>query len=302
MVSVAADLEVALTNWQDSLTQKNLSPHTLRAYQHDVDLFIEFLTDYHGAPPSLTDLSAAQLPDFRAWLAARAKDGAIAASRARNLSGIKNFFKWLDKTGRLHNASIGFVRGPKLPRLLPKPLSETDAQTLLMAIDVNRWDGQRDYALLMLLYGAGLRISEALSLTCDALNNELLTITGKSNKQRVVPLLPNIRAALQQYLDDCPYAAEPKRPLFVNTRGTALSQTHLQRTTRQLRTAFGLPQTATPHALRHSFATHILAHGGDLRTIQELLGHASLSTTQRYTAVDNEKLMTVFNAAHPRAR
>jgi integrase/recombinase XerC len=299
------DLSDALHRWARWLaTEKRLSPNTLRAYLDDTRSFISFYSQHKGRAVSLNLLSDITLTDFRGWLAKRTMAGTAAASRARNISGIKNFMAWLDREGIVHVAAIKLVRSPKLPRLLPKPLGENQAFALLadMAQDAQTdWLVARDLALFMLLYGCGLRIAEALSLTIsDWPLEDFLRVTGKGNKMRQVPLLPQVKDAVIRYRAVCPFIEEAKRPLFVGERGGKLNAGMAQKHLRQLRIKLGLPETLTPHALRHSFATHLLQNGANLREIQELLGHASLSTTQRYTDVDMATLMAIYKKAHPR--
>lgn len=304
--AAAPDLTAAYQNWLEHLSARQVSPHTQRAYAHDVTLFLEFLSSHHARAPSLLNLSDAAISDFRAWLASRARDGAVASSRARNLSGLKNFLAWLDKTGQMHQEKVHLVRGPKIPHRLPRPIDNAQITELVAytGADMRRedWLKLRDQALWLLLYGAGLRISEALNLTVADLQNNMLRVLGKGKKERLVPLLPAVRDAIKTYLDVCPFPREADDVIFVATRGGPLNQSEAQRRLRSLRTQLQLPDTATPHALRHSFATALLASGGDLRTIQELLGHAALSTTQKYTAVTPQQLLDVHAAAHPRAR
>lgn len=302
----APDLAARLDQWQDYLrTEKMVSRHTLRAYTSDVSHFINFLIKHFGKAPSLDDLSNVGIRDFRSWMSKKAMEGTNNASRARSLSGIKNFLSWLDRNGYMHNAAIGTVRSPKLPHKLPKPLQEGQAERLIDNADLLKegdWVGQRDRALFTLLYGCGLRIDEALSLNVsDMPRDGIIRVTGKGNKQREVPALEIIEQTLQSYLAQCPYPSSGDRPLFMGERGGRLNQGVAQKAMRDLRGVLGLPETATPHALRHSFATHLLQNGANLREIQELLGHASLSTTQRYTEVNAEELMRVYKAAHPRA-
>jgi integrase/recombinase XerC len=303
----ADDVAAAIADWRRWLeTERHASRHTLSAYTADLAGFLTFLTDYHGRPPALNDLSAAGLIDFRAWMANRANAGLDKGSRARSLSGVRNFFRWLDRSGRMHNAAIGLVQAPKRNHRLPRPLTVDDAGDLLDHAQEQAdlpWIGKRDCALLTLLYGCGLRIDEALSLNRgDLPDGDTLMVTGKGRKQRMVPVLPVVRDALLDYVAACPFALAADGPLFVGVRGARLNAGVAQRQMRHLRGLMGLPDTATPHALRHSFATHLLAGGGDLRAIQELLGHASLSTTQRYTDVDAEQLLSVYESAHPRAK
>lgn len=300
------DLESAYQKWLEHLAARQVSPHTMRAYAHDVKLLIEFLAQHHDQNPSLKNLAGAQITDFRAWLAARGRDGAIATSRARNLSGVKNFLNWLDRTGKMHQGKIHLVRGPKLPHRLPRPLDHTQIETLVehAASDDQRedWLRLRDQALLILLYGSGLRISEALHLCVKDIQSDTMRILGKGQKERLVPLLPAVRDAIQKYLDVVPFQRNKNDKIFMAIRGGELNQSEAQRRMRELRRELQLPDSATPHALRHSFATALLASGGDLRSIQELLGHAALSTTQRYTAVTAQQLLDAHRAAHPRAR
>jgi integrase/recombinase XerC len=238
-------------------------------------------------------------------MARRAADGASRTSIARAMSTLRGFFRWLERNGHGGNHAIRAMRSPRQPAGLPKPLTVADADLLIESVDLlpgEPWEIQRDVALFVLLYGCGLRISEALGLDRrDAPLGETLTVTGKGNKQRILPVLPVIREAIKTYLDLCPWRPAEDGPLFLGTRGKRLNAGVAQKRLRELRLLLGLPDSVTPHALRHSFATHLLGAGGDLRTIQELLGHASLSTTQRYTAVDTDSLMAAYRAAHPRA-
>ncbi len=308
--SVAA----AQTAWRDWLkSERRLSEHTLIAYQHDVETFLGFMTRYLGAVPTLEALAKLKPAEFRAWLADRAHEGMARTSTARAFSSVRSFFAFLDKRGLAHNAAIGALQTPKLPRSVPKALSERDMDELLDSEpDRERaaWLDLRDHAVLVLLYGAGLRIGEALGLTKGTVESllrsgqDVLSITGKGNKTRLVPLLSQAIEAVRTYRDACPFIAAmgPGDIFFVGARGGPLDPAIVQKRVRDIRRTLGLPESVTPHALRHSFATHLLGAGGDLRTIQELLGHASLSTTQRYTDVDAERLSAVYRAAHPRAK
>ena len=301
----APDLAKILQDWQEWLrTEKNVSRHTLRAYCGDISHFIEFLSAHLGKQPALNDLSGASLRDFRAWMSKKAMDGASNASRARSLSGVKYLLSWLDRQGVMHNAAIGGVRSPKLPHKLPRPLYEGKAREVVENAQINAcedWVGMRDRALFTLLYGCGLRIDEALSLNMrDMPRDGFVRVIGKGRKERQVPVIDLVETALKNYLDVCPYPPANDRPIFLGSRGERLNQGVAQRVMRDLRVSLGLPETATPHALRHSFATHLLQNGANLREIQELLGHASLSTTQRYTELNAEELMRVYKASHPR--
>jgi len=243
--------------------------------------------------------------DFRAYLAQRAGEDLSASSRARAMSVLRGFFRFLDRRGWAHNPALATVRSPKLSVSLPKPLTAVDAAEVLASVDdATSWIAKRDIAVLTLLYGCGLRLAEALSLTRREapIAAGAIRITGKGNKQRLVPILPVVAAAIADYLAACPHRLAADDPLFVGARGGKLNPRLVQGRMAQLRRALSLPESATPHALRHSFATHLLAGGGDLRAIQELLGHASLSTTQRYTAVDMTRLVEIYDKAHPRAK
>lgn len=297
----------AMEDWRTWLQhEKRCSPHTLDGYGRDLTAFMSFLSDHLGFSPGLEDLAKLKTADFRSFLAKRTADGLARSSLARGLSTVRNFFRFLDRHGLVHNAAVGVLRTPRIPKSIPKALSEADALDCLTTIEdiaVEPWVGLRDAAVLTLLYGCGLRISEALDLNRrDAPTGGALRITGKGNKQRLVPVLPVVAEAIDSYIKACPYTLEPDGPLFLGVRGKRLTPRMVQLQVARLRALLGLPDTATPHALRHSFATHLLGGGGDLRTIQELLGHASLSTTQRYTDVDAERLNSIYDSAHPRAR
>ena len=306
-LSAAADVQEALGRWRRWLTmERRCSDHTVRNYLGDAARFLAFVTDHLGRPPSLNDLGSLTVADFRAYQAARAARGAASSSRARGLSAVRTLFRFLDRIGLLHNPALAVIRSPKLPEALPKPLTEVDARAVLdVAAELpgQDWVGRRDRALFAMLYGCGLRLGEALSLNRgDVPPGDTLTVTGKGGKQRMVPMLAAVRALLTDYLAACPYAGSGGSPLFVGARGGRLNPGVAERQMRRVRSALDLSETATPHALRHSFATHLLAAGGDLRAIQELLGHSALGTTQRYTKVDSTRLTAVYDAAHPRAR
>ena len=306
--AATADLADAIAQWQDWLaSERRASPHTLAAYGRDLAQFLDFLAEHRGAVPSLGELAALAPADFRAYLARRAADELKRSSTARTLSVLRGFFRFLDRRGLVRNAALAAVRTPKLPKSVPKALTVADAGSVLDTVETlarEPWIGARDIALLTLLYGCGLRLSEALGLTrAEApLKPGTLVVTGKGNKQRHVPVLPAVAEAIAAYVAACPYRLAPEDTLFVGARGGALHPRLVQGRLQELRGYLGLPESATPHALRHSFATHLLAGGGDLRAIQELLGHASLSTTQRYTAVDAAQLVAVYDKAHPRAK
>lgn len=290
--------------WQDWLAHvRKASQHTLVSYEHDMQHFFSFIAEHKGQGLTLGLLQNLTARDIRAWLASRADDYE-ATSTARALSTTKNFFRRLEKEGLIENPAIFHIRSPRLKKSLPKALAEDQADAALQAagaLHEEEWLNARDLALLTLIYGCGLRISEALSLTYgDIPKTDAITITGKGNKQRVVPVLPTVTEAITAYAQSCPYPFEPDTPLFYGKRGKPLDPGVFQYQLRKLRRSLNLPESATPHAFRHSFATHLLSAGGDLRAIQELLGHASLSTTQRYTHVDKKRLLSAYKSAHPR--
>jgi integrase/recombinase XerC len=302
------DLASAIEQWLNWLVhERRGSAHTVDGYTRDLKDLLRFYEQYRGEPPTLAAFAAADRNDFRAWMADRIQRGIEPASTARALSAVKNFARFLAKRGLGQNSALSAIRNPKLPRSVPKPLNAVEAEDALEAVaglhDTD-WIGRRDLAVLTLLYGCGLRISEALGLARrDAPKpGGSLRVRGKGNKTRVVPVLPIVAEAIQDYIKALPISCEPEGPLFLGAKGKRLSPRLVQLAMQKLRLQLGLPETATPHALRHSFATHLLAGGADLRAIQELLGHASLSTTQRYTEVDAAQLLAVYNAAHPRAR
>jgi len=304
--SAADDLRAAIGLWVAWLTgERRASAHTVAAYGRDLALFLDFLTEHLGEQPSLAAIDALRPGDFRAYLARRAQDGIERGSLARGLSVLRGFLRFLQRRGLAATTALAALRSPKLPHSVPKPLTIVDAAASLHAaaeVASSRWQGKRDTAILALLYGCGLRLSEALGLTrAEAPLGEMLAVTGKGGKQRLLPVLPAVRQAVADYLAACPYFLAKEGPLFVGSRGGALNPRLVQRQMASLRSRLGLAETATPHALRHSFATHLLGAGGDLRAIQELLGHASLSTTQRYTSVETERLLAIYDAAHPRA-
>ncbi|MGN6570911.1 MAG: tyrosine recombinase XerC [Pseudolabrys sp.] len=307
--ATAPDVAAEMGRWLGYLgAEKRMSPKTLDAYRRDVGQFLAFLTGHLGKPPSLKALAKLAPADVRAFLAARRAEGAGNRSLMRQLAGARSFARFLERNGKGKVGALSAVRTPKIPRSLPKPLTASSAKAVtdadLRAGDArDQWVLARDAAVLALLYGCGLRISEALSLKRRDINGapDALTVTGKGNKTRMVPLLPQVAKLVDDYIGLCPHDLPASGPLFVGARGGVLSPRIVQLTMERLRGALGLPDTATPHALRHSFATHLLAGGGDLRAIQELLGHASLSTTQIYTAVDAERLLDVYVNTHPRA-
>lgn len=285
--------------------ERGVSDATCEAYGRDLRQFLKFLANHLGRPPELRDLEKTTTRTFRTFMARRRQNGAVSRSLARTMSALRSFYKWLDTRDIITNTAIQRVALPKVPHSVPKPLTVQKAEDVVSGKNTAdmEWVAVRDSAVMMLLYGSGLRISEALGLKVkDAPigKRDVLRIIGKGNKERLVPVLPLTQKAIERYLTICPYELEPDTPLFLGVRGGALSPRIIQLAMQNLRVALGLPDSATPHALRHSFATHLLSAGGDLRQIQELLGHASLSTTQVYTEVDRDRLLEVYDAAHPR--
>ena len=296
-----------LEEWLTRMTAlRGASPKTIEAYRRDVSGFLGFLGHHLGAPAGKSALAAVNISDMRAWMAFERNRGLSARSLARELSAVKSFYRWVGETSGIEAASVTATRAPKLKTRLPRPISSDAAVALIDTVEIqheNPWIAARDVAVVTLLYGCGLRISEALSLTrADHPLPEVLRIKGKGDKTRIVPVLPAARKAVAEYLRLCPHTPPPEGPMFVGLRGKQLNPRMVQKTVEKSRLQLGLPATATPHALRHSFATHLLEAGGDLRSIQELLGHASLSTTQAYTAVNQAHLMEVYEKPHPRAK
>ena len=297
-----------IDDWRAWLAhERRISGHTLDGYGRDLRKFLQFITGHLGYPPGLQDLEALKPRDFRGYLASRHAEGLARSSTARAMSTLRNFFRFMERRGIVENAAIGAIKTPKVPHSVPKALTMEDALTTVITVgDLSDepWIGKRDTAVMLLLYGCGLRIGEALGLDRGQApeDEDSIVVTGKGDKQRLVPVLPVVSSAIRDYVEACPFDLAPDGPLFVGKRGKRLRARVIQRQMGILRARLGLPETATPHALRHSFATHLLAGGGDLRTIQELLGHASLSTTQRYTEVDAGRLKAVYDDAHPRAR
>jgi len=300
-----------LARWLRYLSaERRMSPKTSEAYQRDALQFLAFLCEHQGGRVTLAKLARLVPQDVRAFMASRRADGIGGRSLMRSLAGLRSLARFLEREGKGRVGALASVRAPKVAKTLPKPLPVSAAKQvsdadLRAGEEREPWVLARDAAVLALLYGSGLRISEALGLTRAEVPapgaGDALVITGKGNKTRMVPVLPQVLALVATYVAICPYDLPPDRPLFVGARGGPLSPRIVQLVMERLRGALSLPDTATPHALRHSFATHLLARGGDLRAIQELLGHASLSTTQIYTGVDSERLLEVYKSTHPRA-
>ena len=303
---LADDLRQAVLGWLEHLRhERGHSPETLAAYERDLRQFLAFFRKDLGRPPCLGDLASLTPKIFRAFMASRRSSGLNSRSLARTMSALRTLFRWLEAEEIVASRVIRQVRLPKIPHSVPKPLTIEKAAEVVeggMAAVLD-WVAARDTAVLLLLYGSGLRISEALGLRVKDAPlgaRDTLRITGKGGKERLVPVLPVTQAAIARYLNLTPFAGAPEDPLFAGVKGGPLSPRIIQLLMQQMRGVLGLPDTATPHALRHSFATHLLSSGADLRQIQELLGHASLSTTQVYTEVDRARLLAVYDAAHPR--
>jgi integrase/recombinase XerC len=309
--AIAPDVAAEIGHWLGYLNaERRMSDKTLDAYRRDVAQFLSFLAEHLGGAPALKDLAALSPQDVRAFMAARRGEGIGSRSLMRGLAGARSFARYLERNGKGKVAALSAVRAPKVAKTLPKPLAVASARQMSDA-DLRAgeerapWVLARDAAVLALLYGSGLRISEALALKRKDIPapgaGDVLVVKGKGGKERMVPVLPQVLRLIADYDALCPYDTGRDGPMFIGARGGPLSPRIVQLAMERLRGALGLPATATPHALRHSFASHLLARGGDLRAIQELLGHASLSTTQIYTAVDSEQLLNAYRSAHPRA-
>lgn len=300
--NASREIKQLIAQWQSwLLNERRYSPHTLDAYSRDLSGFFDFAAEHLGKVPETADLAKLEVRDFRAYLSQRAARHIDKSSLARELSTLKNFFKWLARYDILRNPALSVIRTPRRAKVLPKALEVNDTFNVIdeaQNLASNSWQGLRDTAIFTLLYGCGLRISEALSLNVgDIGNNDFLRVKGKGNKERIVPLLPVVVENINKYLAECPYQPKQGEPLFLGARGDRLVPRIIQRQMQKIRAYLGLPDNLTPHALRHSFATHLLAEGTDLRSIQELLGHASLTTTQRYTDVQIETLKKEYDKA-----
>ncbi|MEM6638157.1 MAG: tyrosine recombinase XerC [Pseudomonadota bacterium] len=307
LTAISPGASAALEDWLAHLSALDgAAGHTLTAYRRDVAGFLSFIGDHLGGAAGTRALAGLGLSDMRAWMAYERQRGISARSLARSLSAVKSFLAWIARRDGFDPSAALSVRTPKYKKKLPRPLSEDAAQSMLDTVSAladEPWVAARDVAVVTLLYGCGLRISEALGLTgADAPLGSSLRVLGKGGKERIVPVLPAARDAVADYQTRCPFELTGHRPLFRGVRGRALNPRQVAKSVEAARTQLGLPASATPHAFRHSFATHLLSRGGDLRAIQELLGHASLSTTEAYTSVDAARLMAVYEAAHPRAR
>jgi integrase/recombinase XerC len=304
-------IALEMTRWLSRLrTERRLSPKTLEAYARDVRQCLIFLGEHWGAQVTLSRFAALEATDVRAFMAMRRAGDIGGRSLMRALAGLRSFGRFLEQEGKGKVGALSAIRAPKVGKTLPKPIQMAAAKRFTDADERagearEPWIWARDAAVMALLYGSGLRISEALGLKRHDVPlpgaGDVLVVTGKGNKTRMVPVLQNVLTLIQDYVAMCPHTLPPEGPIFVGARGGPLKARIIQLTMERLRGALGLPDSATPHALRHSFATHLLTRGGDLRAIQELLGHASLSTTQIYTGIDSERLFEVYKTAHPRA-
>jgi len=303
-------IAVEMARWLSYLrAERRLSPKTIEAYARDVRQCLQFLCEHWGARVTLARFSLLEASDVRSFMAMRRADDIASRSLMRTLAGLRSFGRFLEREGRGKVGALSAIRAPKVAKSLPKPIQMAAAKRLTDADERagetrETWILVRDAAVMALLYGSGLRISEALGLKRREVprpgEGDVLIVTGKGNKTRMVPVLQNVLALIADYVAICPHHLAPERPIFVGAKGGPLSPRIIQLAMERLRGALGLPDSATPHALRHSFATHLLSRGGDLRAIQELLGHASLSTTQIYTGIDSERLLEVYRSAHPR--
>ncbi|MCB9992279.1 MAG: tyrosine recombinase XerC [Hyphomicrobiaceae bacterium] len=303
--SVTEDLSGLIGAWlADRARVRRLAEKTIEAYRRDVAAFTRFLTRHFGEPAAAAHFARLRPADFRAFMAARRAEGLSSRSLARALSAVRSFAAYLEANGYAVSPALSLVKSPKLPKPLPRALTVAEARATLRTVDEledRPWIAARDTAVIALCYGAGLRIAEALAVTRTDIEPQSLRVTGKGGKTRIVPILAEIRGAIDAYLKLAPFAIGPSDPIFRGARGGPLSPRLIQARMVQLKAALGLPPSATPHALRHSFATHLLGRGGDLRSIQELLGHASLSSTQIYTRIETEHLLAAYQKAHPRA-
>ena len=310
LACAAADVVQEMTHWLSHLrSERRLSPKTLEAYARDVRQCLVFLGAHWGTLVTLSRFAALEASDVRAFMAMRRSDDIGSRSLMRALAGLRSFGRFLEREGKGKVGALSAIRAPKVGKSLPKPIHVAAAKRFADADERagetrDPWIWARDAAVMALLYGSGLRISEALGLKRRDVPlpgaGDVLVVTGKGNKTRMVPVLQNVLTLIGDYVAMCPHPLPPEGPVFVGARGGPLNARIIQLTMERLRGALGLPDSATPHALRHSFATHLLSRGGDLRAIQELLGHASLSTTQIYTGIDSERLLEVYRTAHPR--
>jgi len=304
-------IEKRISEWENWLrNEQGASSHTVSAYLKDIKSFLDFISKHIGKNTNIINLNNLSQNDFRSFLAYQSRRGLSKTSIARSMSTIRNFFRFLNKIENFNNLALNSIRTPKIQASLPKAINTDDAIEVIRRIrkiQNEPWIAERDTAILLLMYGSGLRINEAISIKRNDISTKIeqsctLRILGKGNKERIVPVLNVVLESINKYIQLCPHEILTNGPLFLGKRGKQLNPRVIQRQMAKIRIQLGLDDSATPHAFRHSFATHLLANGGDLRTIQDLLGHSSLSTTQRYTAVDESKLLSVYKDAHPRAK
>jgi len=300
-------LEKHFNNWIDNLSNiRDLSENTVISYKNDIQKFLAFLETHLDSLPNINNLKKLEISDFRSFLSYQRSNGINSNSIARNISSLKSFFNHLIKENVIESSAISSLKSPKLKKSLPRPIDSKLAIEVIRCaetIENEKWIGLRNKSILMLLYGCGLRISEALNLNYDDIDNEdHILIKGKGDKERIVPMMEYIKKGITDYITECPKEIRAEDPLFIGKRMNRLSPRIIQYVLEKIRNSLSLPETATPHALRHSFATHLLDSGGDLRTIQELLGHSSLSTTQKYTKVETKKLYEAYSKSHPLAK
>jgi integrase/recombinase XerC len=303
LITFNASLQVnqLYQKWQDFLKhERKFSKHTITAYLTDLLYFFKFLNQHFGEEITEDILKNLTITDLRSWLTNRKNQDLTFASTARALSTIRNFFTYLQQFENIENQIVFNIRTPKLEKPIPKALSQEQVMAIIQEINENDWISKRDKALLILIYSCGLRITEALSIRKNQIGENKITVTGKRSKERVVPVLAIASESLKSYLNSCPYLINNEDPIFLGKQGKPLNPAIFQRYIRELRNNLGLPTTTTPHAFRHSFASHLLEEGADLRSIQELLGHESLSTTQIYTKVDTKRLLDAYNKFHPK--
>ncbi len=303
---ITEDLNTTILNWHNWLKkEKFYSNHTISSYQSDLSMFLVFINQHHGTIVDKNILKDISLQDIRSWLVTLKNNRYHITSYARYISALKNFFKYLNKFENIDNKNIHHIKIKNQRRHLPKCIDTSEVNMTISEasqISDKPWIKLRDLALITLIYGCGLRISEATSLKPNDLNQDFITVLGKGNKQRSVPILPAVTKAIDDYIEICPFHIEKNQPLFKGARGDALNPHVFQKQIRIIRNNLGLPNNITPHTFRHSFASHLLSNGADLRSIQELLGHSNLSTTQIYTHVDNNKIMQIYTKCHPRGK
>jgi integrase/recombinase XerC len=303
--NIAPDLNELCLKWLVWLkNEKNYSNYTVISYHKDLSSILKFLANYINNQPTIETIKNLSINDIRAWLAYLKNEHYNTTSIARHLASLRNFFTYLNKYENFNNKAPANIKIRKINKPLPKTIDETSTKTAIeeaLSLGITNWVNLRDYAIMMLLYGCGLRISEALSISKSNINNGFITVTGKGNKSRSIPILPQVVTAINQYINNCPYVINNSQAIFIGKHGKVLNPRTVQKTLTTIRRKLNLPEFLTPHSFRHNFATHLLANGADLRSIQELLGHKNLSTTQIYTKVDQKRIFDIYTKAHPRS-